>query len=228
MELVIAIAIGVMGGAGAWLVLRPRTFQVLIGLSLLSYAVNLFIFSVGSLAVDAEPIVRAGVPADLAPVVETIRAVATELAGKSTKLEFAEVDPTGNQALQAELATVTSQLNGLLGEGKKKAAETFVDAAIREGRVGVKPMRDRYVALDLMDDLGLLDGWAELAVTRAERITFVTQVRHHVHLAAFALVKDRPGDVEYHLTQLVRLAVREEARARATVDDGPTPVRRAA
>jgi len=66
MELVIAIAIGVMGGAGAWLVLRPRTFQVLIGLSLLSYAVNLFIFSVGSLAVDAEPIVRAGVPADLA------------------------------------------------------------------------------------------------------------------------------------------------------------------
>jgi len=66
MELVIAIAIGVMGGAGAWLVLRPRSFQVLIGLSLLSYAVNLFIFSVGSLAVDAEPIVRAGVPADLA------------------------------------------------------------------------------------------------------------------------------------------------------------------
>lgn len=66
MELVIAIAIGIMGGAGAWLVLRPRTFQVLIGLSLLSYAVNLFIFSVGSLAVDAEPIVRAGVPADLA------------------------------------------------------------------------------------------------------------------------------------------------------------------
>jgi len=46
----------------------------------------------------------ASVPADLAPVVETIRAVATELAGKSTKLEFAEVDPTGNQALQAELA----------------------------------------------------------------------------------------------------------------------------
>lgn len=65
MELVIAIAIGVMGGAGAWLVLRPRSFQVLIGLSLLSYAVNLFIFSVGSLAVDAEPIVRAGVPAEL-------------------------------------------------------------------------------------------------------------------------------------------------------------------
>ena len=42
------------GSAGVWLVLRPRTFQVLIGLTLLSYAVNLFIFSVGSLAVDGE------------------------------------------------------------------------------------------------------------------------------------------------------------------------------
>ena len=66
MEGVIAIAIGVMTSAGVWLVLRPRTFQVLIGLSLLSYAVNLFIFSVGSLSVAAEPIVRDGVPADLA------------------------------------------------------------------------------------------------------------------------------------------------------------------
>ena len=66
MELIIAIAIGVMTGAGVWLVLRPRTFQVLIGLSLMSYAVNLFIFSVGSLALDKEPIVKPGVAADLA------------------------------------------------------------------------------------------------------------------------------------------------------------------
>ena len=65
MEVVISIAIGIMAGAGVWLVLRPRTFQVLIGLSLLSYAVNLFIFSVGSLAVDREPILRAGLSADL-------------------------------------------------------------------------------------------------------------------------------------------------------------------
>ncbi len=66
MEIVVSIAVGVMAAAGVWLLLRPRTFQVLIGLSLLSYAVNLFIFSVGSLSVGDEPIVRAGVPADLA------------------------------------------------------------------------------------------------------------------------------------------------------------------
>jgi multicomponent K+:H+ antiporter subunit C len=65
MEIVISIAIGVMTSAGVWLVLRPRTFQVLIGLVLLSYAVNLFIFSVGSLSVDREPIIRPGLAADL-------------------------------------------------------------------------------------------------------------------------------------------------------------------
>lgn len=65
MEAVISIAIGVMAGAGVWLVLRPRTFQVLIGLSLLSYAINLFIFSVGSLAIGKEPIVRAGLLGNL-------------------------------------------------------------------------------------------------------------------------------------------------------------------
>jgi multicomponent K+:H+ antiporter subunit C len=65
MEIILSLAIGVLVAAGVWLVLRPRTFQVLIGLSLLSYATNLFIFSVGSLSLDREPIVQPGVPADL-------------------------------------------------------------------------------------------------------------------------------------------------------------------
>lgn len=65
MEAVLAIVVGVLGGAGVWLVLRPRTFQVIMGLTLISYAVNLFIFSVGSLAIDAPPIIRDGLPADL-------------------------------------------------------------------------------------------------------------------------------------------------------------------
>ena len=65
MEIVISLAVGVMASAGAWLILRPRTFQVLIGLSLLSYAINLFIFSAGSLAIDREPIVRPGLVANL-------------------------------------------------------------------------------------------------------------------------------------------------------------------
>ena len=66
MEVVISLAIGVLTSAGVWLVLRPRTFQVLMGLSLLSYAINLFIFSVGSLSLDREPIVKAGLSPNLA------------------------------------------------------------------------------------------------------------------------------------------------------------------
>lgn len=63
MEVILALAIGVLGGCGVWLVLRPRTFQVLMGLSLLSYAVNLFIFVMGRVALASPPIVRAGATA---------------------------------------------------------------------------------------------------------------------------------------------------------------------
>ncbi len=49
MEMVLALAIGVLTGSGVWLLLRPRTFQVIVGLCLLSYGVNLFIFAMGRL-----------------------------------------------------------------------------------------------------------------------------------------------------------------------------------
>ena len=57
MEIVFAAAIGVLVGSGVWLVLRPRTFQVLMGLTLLSYAVNLFIFGMGRLQIGRAPII---------------------------------------------------------------------------------------------------------------------------------------------------------------------------
>jgi multicomponent K+:H+ antiporter subunit C len=65
MEVVLAVAIGILTGSGVWLLLRPRTFQLVVGLSLISYAVNLFIFSIGGLAIDREPILVEGVPRDL-------------------------------------------------------------------------------------------------------------------------------------------------------------------
>ncbi len=57
MEIVLALAIGIMGGSGVYLLLRPRTFQVIIGLSLLAYAVNLFIFSMGRLNLGRAPVI---------------------------------------------------------------------------------------------------------------------------------------------------------------------------
>ena len=68
MEIIVAIAIGLLTGSGVWLLLRPRTFQVIMGLALLSYAVNLFIFSTGrlGLALGKVPVLESGVPQDLA------------------------------------------------------------------------------------------------------------------------------------------------------------------
>ena len=68
MEMIMALAIGVLAASGTWLVLRPRTFQVIIGLALLSYAVNLFIFSMGRLgmATGKAPVLQAGLAQDLA------------------------------------------------------------------------------------------------------------------------------------------------------------------
>ena len=65
MERVLALALGVLTGSGVWLLLRPRTFQVIMGLTLISNAVNLFIFSMGRLAIDKEPVLVEGVPLDL-------------------------------------------------------------------------------------------------------------------------------------------------------------------
>src|SRR5690606_1911077 len=63
MEATIAIAIGVLFGSGVWLILRPRSFQVLTGLLLMSYAVNLFIFIMGHLWVNMPPLtIDPGIP----------------------------------------------------------------------------------------------------------------------------------------------------------------------
>lgn len=64
MELVLSIGIGTLTGSGVWLLLRPRTYQVIIGLALLSYAVNLFIFSTGRLTMNSAPVLDASITMD--------------------------------------------------------------------------------------------------------------------------------------------------------------------
>lgn len=63
MELILAGGIGTLTASGVYLLLRPRTYQVIIGLSLLSFAVNLFIFGMGRLRVNAPPILEPGAQA---------------------------------------------------------------------------------------------------------------------------------------------------------------------
>jgi len=58
MELLLASAVGLLTAAGIYLVLRRRTFPVILGTSLLSYAVNVFLFATGRLVTNAPPILN--------------------------------------------------------------------------------------------------------------------------------------------------------------------------
>ncbi len=62
----VASAVGIFTACGVWLCLRARTFDVVLGLTLLTYAVNVFIFAMGRLTFNLPPIVQPGVPATLA------------------------------------------------------------------------------------------------------------------------------------------------------------------
>ncbi len=55
--LLFALGVGVLTATGVYLMLRARTFDVILGLTLLSYAVNLFIFLMGRMAVGKPPII---------------------------------------------------------------------------------------------------------------------------------------------------------------------------
>ena len=66
LALLVAIGVGALTAGGVYLLLRPRIFDTVLGLALLSYAVNLFIFFMGRLAVGKPPIIRDGVAMSLA------------------------------------------------------------------------------------------------------------------------------------------------------------------
>ena len=61
MELLVAGGIGMMTAVGIYLILLRRAFPVVIGLSFLSYAVNVFLFAMGRLAINRPPILVDGV-----------------------------------------------------------------------------------------------------------------------------------------------------------------------
>ena len=66
MELAMASAIGILTAAGVYLLLRARSFDVILGLTLLSYATNLLIFAGGRLVAGRPPVLRDGVAPSLA------------------------------------------------------------------------------------------------------------------------------------------------------------------
>ncbi len=59
MEFLMATGVGALTAVGLYLILLRRTFPVVVGLSFLSYAVNVFLFTMGRLTIDRPPIIDA-------------------------------------------------------------------------------------------------------------------------------------------------------------------------
>ncbi len=57
MELLVSLCLGVMIACGVYLVLRARTFPVVLGLSMTGFAVNLFLFLTGRLHTNRPAII---------------------------------------------------------------------------------------------------------------------------------------------------------------------------
>ena len=106
MNLLVAIAIGVLMGCGVLLLLRARIFPVLLGIMLVSYAVNLFLLASGRLGSTAPPIItEAGGPyADPLPQALVLTAIV---------IGFGMLALLVAIALQARQATGTDHVDGV-------------------------------------------------------------------------------------------------------------------
>ena len=72
MEVLFALVIGVLTACGVYLLLRGRSFPVVLGLTLLSYAVNLFLFAMGRLTVGRPPVIAPGATGYADPVPQAL------------------------------------------------------------------------------------------------------------------------------------------------------------
>ena len=113
LELLLSLGVGLLVACGVYLVLRARSFDLILGLTLLSYAVNVFLFASGRLAVNRAPIVG-DEPATLA--------------------DYADPLP---QALVLTAIVIgfgmTALLTAVAVGAKRKAGDDHVDAGRPEG-----------------------------------------------------------------------------------------------
>jgi multicomponent K+:H+ antiporter subunit C len=90
MEFLVATGIGFIVACGIYLLLRGRSFTVVLGLTLLGYAVNVFIFAMGRLWADAAPIVQGKGPwADPLPQALVLTAIVIGFATTGFVIELA-------------------------------------------------------------------------------------------------------------------------------------------
>lgn len=72
MEALIPLAIGALIASGVYLLLRARTYPVILGIMLIGYAVNLFLVAMGRVSAGAPPIIQEGVTAYVDPLPQAL------------------------------------------------------------------------------------------------------------------------------------------------------------
>jgi multicomponent K+:H+ antiporter subunit C len=117
MSLLFAIGVGVLTGTGIYLLLRARSFDTILGLTLLSYAVNLFIFLMGRVKPGAPPIVGKGTLPTLAnyadPLPQALVLTAIVISFGMTALMLAV-------ALRARAEIGSDHVDGVADEARKE------------------------------------------------------------------------------------------------------------
>ncbi|MET1755961.1 Na+/H+ antiporter subunit C [Novosphingobium sp. RD2P27] len=116
-EFLVASAIGALTAAGIYLCLRARTFPVVLGLAMLSYAINLFLFAMGRLLVDRPPLYAKDVVEHTDPLPQALVLTAIVISFGMTALAVV-------LSLRTFLETGTDQVDGIPDEDtKRKAAD---------------------------------------------------------------------------------------------------------
>lgn len=115
MEFLVATGIGWVAACGIWLMLRGRTFPVVLGLTVLSYAVNVFIFAMGRLWSNAPPIIGSGAAqiADPLPQALVLTAIVIGFATTGFVIEL---------ALRSRYESDTDQVDGVPDNGPEPRA----------------------------------------------------------------------------------------------------------
>ena len=117
MEYLVASAIGVLTAISVYLFLQARSFPVVVGLTFLSYATNLFLFAMGRLEIDKPPIIQPGVSAYADPLPQALVLTAIVISFGMTALIVV-------LALRGFLETGTDRVDGPLpAEDEPEAGE---------------------------------------------------------------------------------------------------------
>lgn len=116
LEFLVASGIGIVTACGIYLLLRGRTYPVVLGLTLIGYAVNVFIFAMGRLWIDAAPILTdGGVAADPLPQALVLTAIVIGFATTGFVIEL---------ALRSRHESGTDHVDGRDGERRSGGSAT--------------------------------------------------------------------------------------------------------